>query len=336
MIIQCNKAQIISTGSYAPPKLITNTYFNDFYKEDVDTFLKANRNIFQRYYAEDNQVTSDLAVEAAKKALDNAGLKPEQIDLIILSTDTPDYISPSTCSAVQYKLGAVNAGTFDINSACAGFVTAVSTGAKFIESDDDYKYVLIIGAYLMSRFLNYEERNIATLFADGAGAVVLSKANSDNCILKSVMKTEGEYHNCMGIYAGGTYKPLSQNVLNHKQHLLKFTKKIPAEFNIEHWPKILTELSNKTCIPLTKVNHIFFTQININSINKSLDILNLPHSISHNIMDKYGYTGNACIAMAMDDAVNNHLLKKDDNVFLVSSGGGASLAALSLKWSYDT
>ncbi|MEI7907166.1 MAG: ketoacyl-ACP synthase III, partial [Bacteroidota bacterium] len=122
------RAKIIATGHYAPERIVPNAYFNELYNEDVDSFLKTNRNIYERRYASDSQVTSDLVVEAAKKALAAANLKASDLNLIIVSTDTPDYISPSTASVVQYKLGAVNAGTFDINTACAGFVTAVDVG----------------------------------------------------------------------------------------------------------------------------------------------------------------------------------------------------------------
>ncbi len=330
------RATIIGTGLYAPERIVPNSYFNELYGEDVDSFLRANRNIHQRHFASDSQVTSDLAVEAARRALARAQLRPEDLKLIIVSTDTPDYISPSTASAVQYKLGASNAGMFDINTACAGFVTALDVGSKFVASDEQYDYVLVIGAYLMSRYLDFSEKKIATLFADGAGAVLLARSRDESGVLGTVLYGDGQYHGSMGIYAGGTYKRVSHEVIENKDHLLRFAKKIPPETNAMFWPKLVRRLADRLRIDVSSIDRFFFTQININSINESLKALNLPPDRAHNVMDCFGYTGSACIPMALDDAVSKHILKKNDLVFLVSSGGGIAMAVSAVRWGYDT
>jgi 3-oxoacyl-[acyl-carrier-protein] synthase-3 len=331
-----DRATILGTGSYAPERIVPNAYFNDLYDEDVDSFLRENRNILQRHFAADEEATSDLAVAAGRKALVAAGITAAQVDLIIVSTDTPDYISPSTASRVQYLLGAVNAGFFDLNTACAGFVTALDTGAKFIAADTHYRYVLVVGAYLMSRYLDFSEKKIATLFADGAGAVVLGRSHDENGVLGAVLYGDGQYHDYMGIYAGGTAKPLSPDVLERKDHLLQFVKKIPLETNATFWPRLIRTLGERLHMDPHAVDRYFFTQININSINDTLAALGLPPERAHNVMDRFGYTGSACIPMALDDAVQNHLLKKGNLVFLVSSGGGIAMAVAAVRWSYDT
>jgi 3-oxoacyl-[acyl-carrier-protein] synthase-3 len=330
------KAKIIATGHYAPERVVPNSYFNDLYKEDVDSFLRENRNIYERRYAADDQVTSDLVVEASKKALAAANLRPSDLDLIIVSTDTPDYISPSTASVVQHKLGAVNAGSFDINTACAGFVTAVDVGSKFIVSDDQYKHVLVVGAYLMSRYLDFSDKKIATLFADGAGAAILSPSDDECGVLRTKLFTDGQYHDFMGIYAGGTYIKSSHAAIDNNDHLLRFAKKIPLETNATYWPRFINEVAGAIHQPVSEIDHFFFTQININSINQTLDALSMPHTKSHNVMNKYGYTGSAAIGMALDDAVLRHRMKKNDLVFLVSSGGGMAMAVSAIRWGYDT
>jgi 3-oxoacyl-[acyl-carrier-protein] synthase-3 len=330
------KAKIIATGHFAPERVIPNSYFNDLYKEDVDSFLKENRNIYERRYATDDQVTSDLVVEAAKKAIAAANLRPSDLDLIIVSTDTPDYISPSTASVVQHKLGAVNAGSFDINTACAGFVTALDVGSKYIVSDDQYEHVLVVGAYLMSRYLDFSDKKIATLFADGAGAAILTPSNDECGVLHTKLFTDGQYHDYMGIYAGGTYIKSSHAAIDNNDHLLRFAKKIPLETNATYWPRFITEVAAAINQPVSGIDHFFFTQININSINQTLDALSLPHALSHNVMNKYGYTGSAAIGMALDDAVLHHRIKKNDLVFLVSSGGGMAMAVSAIRWGYDT
>lgn len=330
------RAKIIATGHYAPERVVPNSYFNEMYHEDVDAFLKANRNIYERRYASDAQVTSDLVVEAAKRALSAAGLQAKELDLIIVATDTPDYISPSTASVVQYKLGAVNAGTFDLNTACAGFVTAMDVGAKFIVSDDQYRRVLVVGAYLMSRYLDFSDKKIATLFADGAGAAILAPTTGDEGILRTKLFTDGQYHDYMGIYAGGTAIRVTEQAIANKDHLLRFAKKIPLETNATYWPRFIREVAEGIGQPVTAIDRFFMTQININSIHQTLDALALPHDRSHNVMNKYGYTGSAAIAMALDDGVQHHVLKAGDLIFLVGSGGGMAMAVSAIRWAYDT
>ena len=143
-------SKIIATGHYAPERIIPNVYFNELLGEDVDTWLRENLTIRERRWCSDDQSTADLCVEAAGKTLKTAGISADKLDLLIIATDTPEYISPSTASVVQNRIGAINAGTFDINSACAGFVTALDTAGKFIQADEQYTYILVIGAYAMS------------------------------------------------------------------------------------------------------------------------------------------------------------------------------------------
>lgn len=329
-------AQITGTGMYAPEKVVKNDYFNELYKKDMDTFLREKRNIYERRFMSEDQATSDLVVPAAEKALNKAGLTAKDVDLIIVSTDTPDYLSPSTAAVVQYKLGASKAAAFDINSACAGFVTALDTANKYMTADPQYQTVLVIGAYGMTKYLNMDDYKIASLFADGAGAAVLQAKSEKPSFLASTLYCDGQYHDYMGVYAGGTKTPITHDVVEKKEHLLNFAKKIPIETNGTHWPRLARILLDRIHKKETDINHFFLTQINIGSIHEALDNLGLPHEISHNVMDRYGYTGSACIPMAMDDAAQQGKLKKGDLVFLLGSGGGLSMAALALEWGYDT
>jgi len=333
-------AQIIGTGLYAPERVVPNAYFNEMYGEDVDAFLRANRNIHERRYAADGQHTSDLAVAAAKDALADAGLGPEDVDLIIVSTDTPDYLSPSTAAIVQHKLGAIHAATFDLNTACAGFVTALETGKNYLAGNPDYSRVLVISAYLMSRFIDYDFKNTATLFADGAGAAVLSRAEEGTGILASKLSTKGEFSEHMGIYVGGAAAPANTSAQGGdgqpKEQLLEFRQKFPDGFNPDHWTALVETLADRVGVTPSAVDHLFFTQINVQSIKETMDRLNLPHERAHKVMDRFGYTGNACVPMALADAADQHRLSAGDLVFLVASGGGAAIAGMALRWSYNT
>ena len=334
--ISIRKATIAGTGFYAPDKIVTNQFFNDMYKKDVDSFLREQRNIKERRWMSAEQVTSDLIVPAAEEAMKTAGISPKDLDLIIVSTDTPDYLSPSTASVVQFKIGATNAGTFDVNSACAGFVTAVDMASKYIAADKKYQNILVVGAYGMSKYLNFDDHRIATLFADGAGSAIIQPSKNGLGILASELYTDGQYHDYMGVYAGGTFRPLTHDVIERKGHLLDFAKKIPIETNGTHWPRLTRKILDRIHKTPQDISHFFLTQININSINEALDKLELPHTKSHNIMDRFGYTGSAAVGMALADAARSHKLKKGDLVFMLGSGGGLSMAALALEWSYDT
>lgn len=318
---------IIGTGSYVPEKVIPNSYFNEILGEDVDTWLQENLTIRERRWCNDDQSTSDLCLEAANKALKSAGITADKLDLLIVATDTPEFVSPSTASLIQYKLGAVKAGTFDLNSACAGFVTALDTAGKFIKSDERYSYVMVVGVYAMSKYLNMTDKKTVTLFADGAGAVILGVNNKEGeGYLASSLYTEGQYAEWMGIYAGGTHLPLSQEVLDNKDHLLKFVKKFPKETNPIVWTKMIKESCERINISPNDIAHYFFTQININTIWQTLDNLGVDRKRGYTIMDVYGYTGSACIPMALDKALKEGVTKKGDLICFMGSGGGLAFA----------
>jgi 3-oxoacyl-[acyl-carrier-protein] synthase III len=335
-VTQTTSAVIRGTGMYAPDRVVLNEEFNKMYGKDVDTFLREKRNIHQRRFMADDQATSDLIVPAALQAMKNAGVIANDLDLILVSTDTPDYLSPSTAAVVQFKLGAKNAGAFDINSACAGFVTALDMAAKYVTVDPQYQNILVVGAYGMTKYLNYDDMKIATLFADGAGAVIVQPSKAGPGILASKLFADGQYHDYMGVYAGGTKTPITHSVVENKKHLLDFAKKIPIETNGTQWPRLTNILLDRLQKRASDIDHFFLTQINIQSIHEALDNLGLPHSKSHNVMDRYGYTGSACIPMALHDAVSQSKLKKGDLVFMLGSGGGLSMAALAMEWGYDT
>lgn len=325
-------AVIKSVGAYAPEIVIPNLFFNELLDEDVDTWLRENLTIKERRWCSKNQSTSDLSIEAAKIALKRAGLSAEDIQLIIVATDTPDFISPSTASVVQHKLNAINAGTFDINTACAGFVTGIDVGSKFIRSDENYNSILVIGAYAMSKYLDMDDKKTVTLFADGAGAVVLSSGNDSRGFLQSKLHSEGQYNEWMGIYGGGTRNPLSAEKILQKDHLLKFVKKFPKEINPTTWTSMIKEIIAKENINPNEVDHYFFTQININSIWETMDNLGADRNKAHTIMDRYAYTGSACIPMALNDAFEKGKIKEGDKIIFMGSGGGLAFACALFVW----
>ena len=325
-------ATIIASGAYAPEKIVPNSYFNELLDEDVDTWLRENVHIYERRWTSENESTADLAEKAALQAIERAGISVDDIDLIVLSTDTPEFVSPSTASVVQNRLGAINAGTFDINTACAGFVTALDIGAKYIKADEQYNHVLIIGAYNMSKYLNMEDKKTVTLFADGAGAVVLKASTEENKgFLSSELISRGEYNEWMGIYAGGTKQPVSETVIANHDHQLKFVKRFPKELNPEMWSAMAQKLSSRIDVPIADVDHFFITQININSIWETLDRLEVPREKGYTVMHHYGYTGSACIPMAFNEAWEKGKVNAGDLIYFIGSGGGLAFASAAFR-----
>lgn len=326
-------AKIAGTGSFVPAKILTNDDLSRMLGEDINEFVSQVVGIRERHICADDESTADLATAAGLKALAAAEVLPEELDLIILATDTPEYLSPATSVVVQHRLGAKNAGTFDLNCACAGFVTALDTGAKFMIADSAYKNVLVIGAYAMSKYLDWTQKKTATIFADGAGAVVLRATDEGPGFLASKLVADGSYHDRMGIYAGGTFMPITADVLRAGEWTkVRFAKKYPPEVNLEGWPTIVHEVLRKAGLQIDDVALFLFTQVNLSTIKEVMKGLDLPMSRTHTIMGKWGYTGSACIPMVLDDAVHAGKLQRGQVVVMCASGGGLNMACAAFRY----
>jgi 3-oxoacyl-[acyl-carrier-protein] synthase-3 len=326
-------ARIIGTGSYVPEKILTNDDLSRMLGENINEFVSTVIGINERHVCAEDESTADLAVAASLNALAAAGITPEQLDLIILATDTPEQLSPATSVVVQHRIGAKNAGTFDVNCACSGFVTALDTASKFIIADADYRYVLVIGAYAMSKFLDWSDKKTATIFADGAGAVILQANQEGPGFLASRLVADGAFSEYMGIYAGGTRMPVTEAVLQDgRWNKLRFAQRYPPEVNIEGWPRIVREVVAKANLTLDDIGLFLFTQVNLSTITAVMQSLELPMNRTHTIMQKWGYTGSACIPMVLDDAVRAGKLKRGDNVIMCASGGGLNMACVAYRW----
>jgi 3-oxoacyl-[acyl-carrier-protein] synthase-3 len=313
--------------------MLPNSYFDDILGRDVDAWLVRNTGIKERHIMAADETTSDLAAHAGRQALARAGVAPEAVDLLIVATDTPDYLSPATANVVQHKLGAVNAGAFDTNCACAGWVTALDTAVRYVKTDDEVNVALVIGAYGMSRFVDYTDHYTCTLFADGAGAVVIGAGNSAG-FLAGKRQAMGDYYDALGIYTGGAACPTTPIEINGGAPRVQFVRKFPATFNSDHWPPLIRGTVAKAGLTLDEINHYYFTQLNLNTIKQIMAILEQPLEKTHWIMDKWGYTGSACIPMALDDAIEvGRGPQPGEHVLFIASGGGISMACNVWRWS---
>jgi len=323
-------AQIASTGRYVPARIRTNAELDVMLGEPVDQWLVENVGIRERRLMAENEVTSDLAVAAARQTLARANVAPEAVDMIILATDTPDYISPGTASVVQYKLGAVNAGTFDVNSACAAWVIGLDMASRYIATDDAYHFILVIGAYGMTRYVDWTDKRTCTLFGDGAGAVLL-RAGDRPGFLGGNIKSDGSFHDYMGVFIGGTAEPTGGEGTVIQR--LEIRKRFPPDTNNKGWPPLVRALMQKIGRSVRDIDRIYFTQLNLRTIEYVLADLQLSPDKTHTIMDKWGYTGSACMPMALDDAIEQEQgPQPGELVVFCGSGAGYTMAAAAFEW----
>ena len=320
-------AKIIGFGLYTPKNLVENERLQEFL-ETSDEWIRSRTGIERRYISLDEN-TSDLAVEASKKALNQAGLSAEEIDLIIVATVTPDNFTPSTACIVQDKLGAKNAWAFDINAACTGFIYALKLGRSLIRSGEA-KNALIIGAETLSKALNWEDRGSCVLFGDGAGAIVLTSTEED-CGIKCVnVKSDGSKGDSLviqGLPLNSPFKDgreVSKNYINmNGREIFKFATKVMEES--------IVEILEKENIKIEDIAAIIPHQANLRIIDYVVKRLGIPREKFVTNLQNYGNTSGASIPIALCESINEGNLKKGDNIIMVGFGGGLTWGAALIK-----
>jgi 3-oxoacyl-[acyl-carrier-protein] synthase-3 len=320
-------ASIVSTGCYLPEIRVHNDDLRKRFAhlpEFVDK-MEASSGIRCRWNAPEDWATSDVALPAARQALERAGVRPEDVDLIILGTDSPDYISPATSVVLQYKLGAKNAGTFDVGCACASFPTALASGAGWIATNPAIKTVLVVGVYLMHK-LAAKDDPLLFFYGDGAGAAVLTAADRPGFV-GAAAQADGAYQKYWGIYSGGTYEPATVDSVKAGRTTVKMLERYPPEINHEGWPRLVRKLAAGSGFAVSDIDFIIFTQVRKPSIELVMADLGLPMERTHTIMEEWGYTGSACIPMALDDALAKKKIRSGDRLVMVGSGVGYNQAA---------
>ena len=324
-------AAIASTGRYLPEIEVGNDLFRQRFAhlpEFVDK-MEASSGIRCRWHAPEDWATSDVALPAARQAIERAGIGPEDVDLIILGTDSPDYITPATSVVLQHKLGARRAGTFDVGCACASFPTGLAAGAGMIATNPAMGSVLVVGVYLMHKLAD-ETDPMTFFYGDGAGAAVL-KASDRPGFMNAAFQADGFYHKHWGIYAGGTYEPASPEAVKAGRTRVKMTERYPPEINHEGWPRLVRKLAAEGGFAVGDIDFIIFTQVRKPSIELVMGDLGLPMERTHTVMEDWGYTGSACIPMALDDALAKGKIRKGALVVFVGSGVGYNQAATAFR-----
>lgn len=321
-----------STGVYVPPIEVTNASLRERFEAVAPGFLdktEATTGITRRWYAPQDWATSDLAVEACKQALSRAGIGPEDVDLIVLGTDSPDYITPATSVVVQGKLGAKNAGTFDVGCACSSFPTAMGIAHGLMATNHALKRVLVVGVYMMHK-LSDPNDPASFFYGDGAGAAVL-EADREPGILGATFRADGAYAKHWGIYSGGTAEPASAASVEAGRTQVRLVTPFPGAVNDDGWPVVVKNLSRDLGFAVPDIDLVIFTQVRRRTIEKVMGFLELPMEKTHMVMAKWGYTGSACIPMALHDAIEAGRVKPGQLVVLVGSGVGYNQAGVALR-----
>ena len=325
-------ARLVSTGRYLPDIEVSNDTLRARFAASAPEFvdkMEASTGIRRRWYARPEMTTSDIALEAAKQAVDRAGITAADLDLLILGTDSPDYITPATSVVLQHKLGAKNAGTFDIGCACASFPTGVAAATGLIATNAAIKNVLVVGAYMMERLADPLDPTIF-FYGDGAGAAVL-RADTSPGVIGASFQADGAYHGHWGIYSGGVAEPASEASVREGRTRVKLVQRYPPEINHEGWPRLVRKLASEQSFAVEDIDFIIFTQVRKPSIELVMNDLGLPMSRTHTVMEEWGYTGSACIPMAFDSAVEHELLHPGQLVVLIGSGVGYNQAAVAMR-----
>jgi 3-oxoacyl-[acyl-carrier-protein] synthase-3 len=329
-------AKIVATGAYLPPIEVTNDALRAKFDAVVPDFvnkMEASSGIRTRWFAPDDWATSDLALRASRQALERAGKDPLDLDLIILGTDSPDYITPATSVVLQSKLGAKNAGTFDVGCACASFPTALSAAAGLMSTNPSLRTVLVAGVYMMHK-LTAENDPMSFFYGDGAGAAVLERGGEPGFIA-AAFQADGSYHRNWLIPAGGTVEPATCEAVTGGRTRVQMLERYPPEINNEGWPRLVRQVAKNGGFAVNDIDFVIFTQVRRPTIELVMNDLRLPISKTHTVMEKWGYTGSACIPMALHDAFTEKKIKPGDLVVLVGSGVGYNQAAAAIRMPRD-
>ncbi|ERT67938.1 MAG: beta-ketoacyl-ACP synthase III [Cetobacterium somerae] len=323
---------IIGLGTYVPENVMTNFDFEKII-DTSDEWIRTRTGIEERRFASADQATSDLGAEASKKALEKAGLSAEDIDMIILATTTPDYPIQSTACVVQELIGAINAAAVDINAACSGFVYAL-TMAKGLIASGMNKRILVIGAEVLSKCVDMQDRNTCVLFGDGAAAAVVAEVEEGYGMLSQFLGAEADVKGALRTPAGGTRKPLSQEVLDERSNFLQMKGQDVFKFAVKALPKATLEALEGANLKAENIDMVFPHQANVRIIEAASKRLEIPMDKFYLNLNKLGNTSSASIGLALGEALDKGLVKKGDTIALTGFGAGLTYASMIIKWSY--
>lgn len=321
---------IIGTGKYVPERVLTNQDLEQMVDTN-DEWIVTRTGIRERRLAAAEQASSDLAYEASLEALSNAGIRAEELDLIIVATITPDMAFPSTACILQEKLGAKKAAAFDLSAACSGFIYGLANASNFIATGT-YKYALVVGAECLSKITDYTDRNTCVLFGDGAGAVVLGAVPEGRGFRSFELGADGSGGELLKVEGGGSRCPASPESLESKRHFIYMAGSEVFKFAVRIMGSAAEEALRKAGIDKAEIDLLVPHQANIRIIQSALQKLHLSEDKAMINLDKYGNVSAASIPLALAEAVESGRVKEGNKLLLVGFGGGLTWGAAALVW----
>jgi 3-oxoacyl-[acyl-carrier-protein] synthase-3 len=323
------KSKIIATGSYTPDKIYTNEYFEKIV-DTSDEWIRTRTGMKERHIIGEGQNTSDLSAQAARNALDEANLSPQDVDMILVATVSGDVGFPATACFVQEKLGAYNAIAFDISAACSGFIYGLDLADAYISSGRA-KYVLVIGAEALSRITDYSDRNTCVLFGDGAGAAVLAPAEDDHGILATLLQTDGRLNHLLYVPGLGTKNPPSHESVDQGLHTIRMEGREVFKHAVKAMGDAAVQVIKKAEWSGKDVDWLIPHQANLRIIDATAKRANVAQERVFINIHKYGNTSAASIPIALDEARKQGKIKDGHNVVFVAFGAGFTWAAAAIK-----
>ena len=324
------KAKITATAKYLPERTLTNSDLEKMV-ETTDEWIKSRTGIENRHLVGEGEATSDMGKEVALKLLKKSGKSADEIDLILVATSTPDFPVVSTAALVQDKIGAKNAWGYDIVAACTGFVYAMETGAKLVESGK-YKNVIVIGADTMSSIIDYTDRNTCVIFGDGGGGVLLEPSNNNCGILDSILYADGSGHKYLTVPAGGSLHPASKDTVNKGMHYVYQDGKTVFKFAVKNMADVSKQILDKNNLSGKDLKLFIPHQANKRIIDAAAKRCQLTDDQVLINVNKYGNTTAGTIPIALDDAVEANILEKNDLLLFAAFGGGFTWGSMLIKW----
>ncbi len=327
------RVKISALGTYTPPRVLTNKDLEKMV-ETSDEWIMTRTGIRERHIADKGVAASDLGVEAARRALCQRGMTPEQVELVVLATVTPDMMFPATACLVQDKLGAPHAWGFDLSAGCCGFEYALHTGAQFVASGAHQK-VLVIGSDVMSSITDYTDRSVCVLFGDGAGAMVLEPADEDGLgIIDFVHEVDGSGGQYLYMLGGGSLNPASHETVDKKMHCIHQDGQQVFKFAVRKMAEMCDRILERNGLTGSDVDLFISHQANLRIIDATAQRMKLPKERVIVNIDRYGNTTAATIPLAFDTAIRQGKLKKGDLVLVAAVGAGFTAGACLMRWAY--
>jgi len=324
------KALITQTAKYLPEKVLTNFDLEKMV-DTSDDWIQSRTGIKERRLVKKGEATSDMAANIAKKLLKKSGKLPEDIDVIIIATCTPDMLVVATAALVQEKIGAKNAWGFDLAGACTGFIYALETGSKLVESNR-YKNVMVIGVDTMSSIIDYTDRNTCIIFGDGGGGVLLEPTNEDIGVLDALLYLDGSGSNYLNVPAGGSLNPASAETVSKNQHFVFQDGKKVFRFAVKKMADVSSEILKKNGYTGKDLKLFIPHQANKRIIDASRERCKLSEEQVLLNIQNYGNTTAGTIPIGLDEAVDKKRIEKGDLVLLAAFGGGFTWGSMLIRW----